>query len=359
MNILYVAYPLLPVSENSAGGAEQMLWTVERKISARGHQTGVAACSGSRIAGELVATGDTPGQADAFEQRNAEHCASVVECVSRRESLGHAFDLIHDKSGHFWRCASALNTPVLATLHLPHHMYRGDMFDNIAPNVYFNCVSQSQAQEFRDLPRFMGVVPNGIAVERFGLQAIKGDYLLWIGRICEEKGPHLAIDVAERAGMPLTMAGVVYPFSYHQRFFAREIAPRLGGLNYIEWPSFDAKLKLLQNARALLLTSTVNETSSLVAMEAMACGTPVVAFRRGAFPEVVADGITGFIVDDVEGMAAVVHRTSDINPEACRARVEQEFSASRMAAGYETLYERVVAEARRDSSEMRVPSSAA
>lgn len=343
MKLLYVAYPLLPINENSAGGAEQMLWTVEREMATRGHETAVAACCESQVAGELIGTGDPSDEPDRFEQRDAEHSSNVVEGVLQRESAGQPFDLIHDKSGRFWRCASALNTPVLATLHLPRHMYSPQIFENIAANVYFNCVSESQARTFGDLPRLLGVVRNGIAIERFPFQRRKGDYLLWFGRICEEKGPHLAIDVAERTRVPLVMAGAVYPFSYHQQFFTREIAPRLSGITYIEWPSFEEKLKLLQNAHAVLLTSTVDETSSLVGMEAMACGTPVVAFRRGAFPEVVEDGVTGFIVDDVDDMAKAVGRVDQISPKACRERVEAQFSSNRMATEYEKLYKKVAA----------------
>lgn len=358
MRVLYVAYPLLPVTENSAGGAEQMLWTVEREMASRGHETAVAACSGSGVAGELIATGDASDEADRFEQRDAEHCANVVECVLQRESLGKAFDLVHDESGRFWRCGSALNTPVLATLHLPRHMYSPRLFENIAHNVYFNCVSESQARTFGDLPRFAGVVKNGIAIERFSLAQHKGEYLLWIGRMCEEKGPHLAIDVAERAGVPLVMAGAMYPFSYHQQFFAREIAPRLSGITYIEWPSFEEKVKLLQNARAVLLTSTVDETSSLVAMEATACGTPVLAFRRGAFPEIVEESVTGFIVETVDAMAQAVGRVGQISSKACWERVERHFSASRMTADYEALYDRVIGW-QKGSPEFQLPVSAA
>lgn len=341
MNILYVSYPLLPVTEHSAGGAEQMLWTLEREMHARGHATSVAACASSRVAGDVIATGYATREADTFEQRDAEHCAAIVEHVLQSDASSQSYDLIHDKSGSFWRCASALRTPVLATLHLPRHMYRSELFQDVSPNVSFNCVSQSQAESFQDLPRFVGIVSNGIAPERFPLREQKSDYLLWIGRTCEEKAPHIAIDVAQRAGMQLVMAGAVYPFSYHRRYFAREIAPRLADVIYIEWPTFDEKLVLLQNARAVLLTSTVNETSSLVAMEAMACGTPAIAFRRGAFPEVIADGVTGLLADDVEQMVAAVERVGEIKPFRCRQRVEREFSAARMAQDYERIYERI------------------
>ncbi len=148
------------------------------------------------------------------------------------------------------------------------------------------------------------MVQNGIALERFPFCSEKQNYLLWLGRICEEKAPHLAIAAAKQAGTPLILAGQVYPFSYHQQYFEREIRPWLGAdVEFVDSPVFQRKVDLLRNARALLLTSTAEETSSLVAMEAMACGTPVIAARRGAFPEIVAHGETGFVVDDVNAMA--------------------------------------------------------
>ena len=216
-------------------------------------------------------------------------------------------------------------------------------FEKVSPNVFFNCVSQSQAASFRDLPNFLDVIENGIEVEAFPFTREKNEYLLWLGRICEEKGPHLAIAAAQQAGVPLVIAGQVYPFRYHQEFYAREIRGHLNGrVRFVDTPTLDQKLKLLANARALLLTSTAEETSSLVAMEAMACGTPVVAMRRGAFPEVVTDGETGFVVDSIEEMAQALGKLDRISSEACRTRVKQHFSASRMVQEYQELYRRVL-----------------
>ncbi len=342
LSILYVAYPLLPVSEDSAGGAEQMLLAVEQQMSAAGHRTVVAAAAGSHVAGRLLATGRAASAQDQYEAREREHSRRILEYLRLHPD---EFDLIHDQSGSFFQRSAACPVPVLATLHLPRAFYREKWFQNAPMNLSFNCVSQSQARTFDDLPNVVGVVQNGIAVDRFPFTAEKQNYLLWVGRVCEEKAPHLAIAAARQARMPLVLAGQVYPFTYHQKYFEREIAPRLSegsDVRFINTPSFAEKLDLLRHARALLLTSTVEETSSLVAMEAMACGTPVVSFHRRAFPEIVNDRETGFVVESVEGMVAVLGSLDQISPEACRSRVERHFTASRMAQDYQETYRQLL-----------------
>jgi glycosyltransferase involved in cell wall biosynthesis len=345
--VLYVAYPLLPISEHSAGGAEQMLLAVEREMHARGHSTAVAACAGSQVAGELFATGGGAETADQFEHRSQEQTRFILDWL--HGGAAKRFDLIHDMSGGFWQHADGLPIPVMATLHLPPQLYKHANFSVVPPCVSFNCVSQSQMCEFRDLPRVLGVAPNGIPVKKFIEPIVPTrdrEYFLWLGRICEEKGPHTALDVAHAAGAKLILAGTVYPFLYHQKYFAREIIPRLKRARtrakYVPQPTFAEKVDLIRNARALLVTSEVNETSSVVAMEAAACGTPVVALRRGALPEVVAEGVTGFVVDDAEQMASTLSRVSEISPQDCRAYAQQHYSARRMADAYEDLYRKLM-----------------
>jgi glycosyltransferase involved in cell wall biosynthesis len=345
MRILYVAYPMLPVTASVPGGAEQVLWTLEREMAARGHATVVAACDGSQVAGKLVATGAAPGELDALERRKLEHEDAVIAEIARANAAGAPYDLVHDEGGSFWQRAREVSIPVLATLHLPRSVYWRRAFDAVSVNVYFNCVSQSQLLSFMDVPHMLGVVANGIRIEDFPAPTgSEGKYLLWIGRICEEKGTHTAIEVAQRAGLPLVIAGGVYRFSYHQNYFEREIWPRLddAGIRRVEPPSFDEKLKLLAGARALLVTSSVEETSSLVAMEAMACGTPVVALRRGALPEIVNSGTTGFLADTTGEMVSAIARVGELDPIACRTHVEKNFSSVRMADSYERIYAHVV-----------------
>jgi glycosyltransferase involved in cell wall biosynthesis len=360
LRILYIAYPMLAVTQTSCGGAEQVLWTLEAEMARRGHQTVVAACQGSQISGKLFVTGAPPRQPDRLEERNAEHTARILAMLDRIQRSDARFDLVHDQSGSFWRHARAVDAPVLATLHLPRSFYPDGSFAHPPENLFFNFVSESQRREFLPSPRVCAVVRNGIRLQEFPPPpARRGNYLLWLGRICEEKGAHIAIEVARLTGHKLVIAGDVYPFSYHQAYFDREISPHLEEHSpivcYVRRPDMARKLDLLRHAKALLLPSLVNETSSLVAMEAMACGTPVLAFRRGAIPEVVADGVTGFLVNTVVEMAGAVGRVEQLDPWSCRAHVENNFSAPRMAEDYERLYLELV---RRHAGDLHLGTAA-
>lgn len=352
MRILYVAYPLLTVSDESAGGAEQILWTLEREMARRGALTTVAASAGSHVSGEFFSTGDPCTHPDDYERRRVEHEDRVVDFVRRREREGRPFDLVHDQSGSFWKRAAEIDSPVLATLHLPRSFYPAGSFDMVPENVSFNCVSDSQARSFADLESLIGVATNGISLDRFAgddgadVQRGVGDHrgLLWLGRICEEKAPHLALEIAACAGLPITIAGQIYPFSYHQQYFEREVAPRLRDIpdaEFVSAPSAELKRLLLRQAKALLITSQADETSSLVAMEATASGTPVIAFRRGALPEVVQDGVTGFLVEDAAQAVLALQRISSVSPKACVQYAQENFSAAKMAERYSTIYEQL------------------
>jgi glycosyltransferase involved in cell wall biosynthesis len=331
--LLLVAYPLLPVSETSAGGAEQILWTLERELVRRGWETEVAACAGSRVSGRLLATGEAPQVRDGFAEREREHTERVVAACADEE-----FAMVLDHSGHFFRHAARVHAPVLATLHLPREFYATGAFEGLAENVHFNCVSKSQRSTFMDVARVLGVVRNGIEVERFPWSGQKSDYVLWLGRVCPEKAPHLAIAAAERAGLPIVLAGQVYPFQWHQEYWEREVKPRIDGdrVRWVPLPSFCEKAKLLREARALLVTSQVAETTSLVALEAMASGTPVIAFDAGALREVVPQS-AGFIVENVAAMAEACGVVSGLCAQDCREWVEVEYSAESMADGYEGI----------------------
>ncbi len=335
------------MSEHSAGGAEQVLWALEQAMHKAGHTTTVAAADGSQIAGKLFSTGPAADELDRFETRAPEQTRRIIDWL--RAGATADFDLIHDMSGGFWEHAGTVELPVLATLHLPRSLYTNVDFSRIPDRLSFNCVSQSQMSEFSDLPHVLGVIQNGIALDRFESAFVPQshrEYLLWLGRICEEKGTHTALDVAQAAKAKLIVAGTVYPFLYHQKYFAREVIPRLKRAGtqakYIQRPAFTEKVDLLRNAHALLITSDINETSSIVAMEAAACGTPVVALRRGALAEVVADRVTGLLVNDADEMIAALSQVSSIDPRKCREHAEEHYSAEGMRGEYEDVYRRTL-----------------
>jgi glycosyltransferase involved in cell wall biosynthesis len=208
----------------------------------------------------------------------------------------------------------------------------------------FNCVSMAQQRTFPPLPTMLPPISGGVLVERLQARHAKRDFALALGRVCPEKGFHLALDAAALAGVSLLIAGQVFPYPYHQHYFDEQILPRLGPRARFLGPvGFARKRRLLTAARCLLVPSLVAETGSLVAMEALACGTPVVAFPAGALAEIIEPGVTGFLVNDVREMAKAIHAAGKIDPERCRAAAAERFSLERMVERYFAVYERLAA----------------
>jgi len=182
-----------------------------------------------------------------------------------------------------------------------------------------------------------------VDVDRLDARIAKGNFALAMGRICPEKGFHLALDAAHRAGVELLLAGRVFPYESHREYFKNEIVPRLDNLRRFVGPlRFGKKKRLLAQAKCLIIPSTVAETSSLVAMESFACGTPVIAFPSGALPEIVEHGRTGYLVGNVKEMARSLLKIDQLDPEACRRVAQSRFSARMMAARYMDLYDRLI-----------------
>ena len=192
-------------------------------------------------------------------------------------------------------------------------------------------------------PALVAPIENGVPVERLAAaRHARRGFALVLGRICPEKGTHLALAAAHRAGVPLVVAGEVYGYAAHRDYFEREVRPRLDPRRRFVGPvGFARKRRLLAAARCLLVPSLAAETSSLVVREAAACGTPVVAFPNGAIADAVVEGVTGFLVGGMEGMAEAIGRTGAIDPAACRAVARDRFDERAMAARYLDLYGRL------------------
>jgi glycosyltransferase involved in cell wall biosynthesis len=206
-----------------------------------------------------------------------------------------------------------------------------------------NCVSWSQHRCCPRSSHLLEPIPNGVDVDLLEGKAAKRGFALAMGRICPEKGFHLALDAAHRAGVELLLAGQVFPYESHLLYFKNQIQPRLDGLRRFVGPlGFSRKKRLLAQAKCLIIPSLVAETSSLVAMESLACGTPVIALRSGALPEIVEHGRTGFVVSDVRGIARALLKVERLDPDDCRTAAQVRFSAHSMAEKYLGVYEQLI-----------------
>jgi glycosyltransferase involved in cell wall biosynthesis len=334
MNVLSVAYPLLPVGPDSAGGAEQILFLMDRGLVAAGHRSIAIAGKGSQISGELIESAIPGSEITDKVRQDAEH--AHIECI-RFALRCHAIDLIHFHGLDFYRYLPEQAVPILATLHLPVSFYPPHIFDDT--NILLNCVSKTQANSVPGTRR-PPVVFNGIDTERYRDGAGEKSFLLVLTRICPEKGVHVALEVAHRLELRLIVAGPVHPFRDHQIYFAEHVQPLLDEKRqYVGPVDLATKAALLAGARCVLIPSLVAETSSLVAMEAISSGTPVIAFRSGALPEVVEHSETGFIVDTEDQMIQAVQHTHEISSQTCRSRAALRFDARRMVNDYVELYE--------------------
>lgn len=292
------------------------------------------AADGSQLAGECIKAPSFHGEIteEQLQAAECEHLQLINSALSR-----YKIDLIHFHGLDFHTYLPAQQVLKLATLHLPPSWYPQSIFT--APDLHLNCVSSSQARTAPDGTK-LSVVANGVDVPSYRPDAIRTEGLLWIGRVCPEKGVHIALEVAHRAGLPAIVAGPVHPFHDHQLYFSERVQPLLDERRqYVGPVGLKQKRQLLGQASCLLIPSLVAETSSLVAMEAISSGTPVVAFRSGALPEVVEDGLTGFIVESQEEMTQAVLRVSDISRQKCVEVARSRFDAARMVLDYLKLYE--------------------
>jgi len=246
-------------------------------------------------------------------------------------------DVVHDHSLAGPLLAAARRPPTVVTVHGPVTDDLELYYRSLGESVGLVALSNAQRRAAPDLP-WMGTVHNALGLERFPFQDTKGDWVLVLARCAPDKGVHIAIDAAREAGRRVVMAlkcGEPRERDYFEEF----VEPRLGpDVDYIGEASTDDKMKLLAGASCLLFPICWEEPFGMVAIEAMACGTPVVAFRRGALPETVLDGVTGVLVSRPEELPAAIQRADSLSPLACREHVERRFSSAGMAAAYEQVY---------------------
>ena len=340
LTVLSVAFPFAPVGPCGAGSAERILAELDAALVAAGQRSLVVACAGSLIAGELFSA-PMPERALISESDRRWHRWRFQAAIDRALSR-HRVDLIHMHGVDFDQHVLPPEIPVLVTVHVPIGWYRPEAWATFAERAQFQCVSSAQRSAAPKLLAEAPVIENGIPLPQVRVDREREDFALAVGRICPEKNVHEALEAGTLAGTQVLLGGHVFPHGDHGEYFSEKIEPLLDqeGIahRFLGPIETDRRVRLLARAKCLLLSSRAQETSSLVAMEALGVGTPVIAYRAGALTEIVEDGVTGFLVDSVEEMADAIGRLGQIRAEDCRAAAERRFSRDRMVHDYFELY---------------------
>jgi glycosyltransferase involved in cell wall biosynthesis len=340
LRVAMLAPPWIPVPAPGYGGIEEVVRLLTEGLAARGHAVTLFAPPGSDSAAEVAAVLEEPYPDDIQKaQFEADHVASVFAAVDAAAREGRPYDVVHDHTGHTaLAMADRVSAPLVHTLHGP--------FDERACRFYARhgrkaCIVAISQAQLDAAPPEMGegrVVHNPIDVGEWPFAADKGEAVLWIGRMSPDKGPDRAIAAARGADVPLVLAGPVQPGQ--EAYFAEHVEPHLGddGVEYVGEADSSRKRELYTQARALLMPIRWPEPFGLVMVEAMACGTPVIAFPEGSAPEIVEDGRTGFLAGDEREMAAAIGRLDEIDPAECRRSCEERFGVDTVVEGYEAVY---------------------
>jgi glycosyltransferase involved in cell wall biosynthesis len=339
MKVAMLAPPWIPVPPPGYGGIEQVIALLATELTGRGHDVALFAAPGTESQAEVLSPLEHPHPDEI--QMSLYEVDHVASAFARIEEAQEPFDIIHDHCGFAaFAFADRIDTPVIHTLHGPFTDETSAFYARHGYKAKAVALSRYQAEQAPDELDVVAVIGNPMVVDDFPLRPEKDDYLLWIGRFNDDKGPNRAIAAAKEADMPLVLAGPVQPGQ--GEFFASEVEPDLDGsrIRYIGEVG-EEKADLYAGARALLMPIRWPEPFGLVMTEAMACGTPVIAFPEGSAPEIVLDGETGFVVEDEGEMAAAVGRLGEIDPERCRESARERFDVAAVAEAYEQAYERV------------------
>ena len=339
MKIAQIAPPWITVPPAGYGGTEWVVQQLCDGLTAAGHDVVLYATGDSHTAAELCALfprqmPEVMGQS-AFDARHVSFAFADIE--------QQPFDIVHDHSGFLGIAFSRyLAPPMVHTVHCAFDSTAYGFYEQFKTEVAYVGISEYQQSMGPEGMNWAGLAYNAIAVEQWPYTPRKDDYLLAFGRVCEAKGFHHSIEAAKRLGRRLIMAGVLQ--DQYRDYFEAKVEPLIDGeqIVYEGEVSDERKRELFAHAHAFLFPITWPEPVGLVMIEAMACGTPVVAMRQGSVPEVVDHGVTGFVVDDLDEFVAAVGRVGEIDPAVCRRTVEERFTVRRMVADYEAVYRRVL-----------------
>jgi len=333
LRIALVAPPFYAVPPAGYGGIEAVVAQLADGLVRRGHQVTLLAAAGSRTEARLLPTFDEP-QWPRLGRPEPElvHAARVAEQLAELRP-----DVVHDHSAIGPALARDRSVPTVVTSHGPATGEWGEYLAAAGDSMHLVTISQSQVDLTPTLP-WRAVVHNSLDAAAVPWRGDKENFVVWLGRFSPDKAAHLAIDVAQQAGRRIVLAGKCSEPD-EQEYFDAEVEPRLGpDAEYLGEMDAAAKYELLGRAAALVFPLQWEEPFGMVLLEAMACGTPVLSLARGAVPEVVVDGVTGFVREEPEQLVECLGMLDQIDPGACRQHVERAFSPAAMVAAYEQVY---------------------
>ncbi len=337
LRIGIVAPVWFEVPPSAYGGIEWLCAWLTEGLTDRGHEVTLIGAGRSRTRARFLQTFAEPPS-----QRLGESMPEVLHAAVAEEHLRELEPhVIHDHTLCGPLQAGGRTTSTIVTAHGPVSGELGSYFRKLGDAISLVAISNAQRTEAPDL-NWCATVHNAIPVNEYPFRADKEDFLLFLGRMSPDKGAHLAIEAAREAGRPLVLAGKCNEPA-ERAYFDREVRPRLG--DDIEWiGQADAgrKKDLMSRAHCFLFPIRWAEPFGIVMVEAMACGTPVVALRGGAVNEVVAEGVTGYICDKVPELPACIEKAGHIDPYVCREHAMNEFDVGKMVEGYEKVFQQTV-----------------
>jgi glycosyltransferase involved in cell wall biosynthesis len=336
MRVAVIGPPFIAIPPPAYGGTELFIGHLATELHRMGHEVVVYANGDSRLPCEVrwrYPHGDWPPDGSQRQQLEyGDHLGWAVHEASLWADVVHLNDPLALPFTRY------VERPTLLTLHSPADPDTSQLFARYPEIDYVAIAEWQKARE--PMPK-VHVVHHGLPMEQYEVSEEKEDYVVFLGRIAPVKGPHVAIDAAKKAGVPIKLAGEIQPA--YRRYWETEVAPRIDGVHaqFVGQAGLAMKNELLKHARALLFPIDWEEPFGLVMIEAMACGTPVLAYPGGAVEEIVEDGVSGWICHDLDELAKRC-ASPGISPEACRAHVERHFSATRMAQGYLSVYRQIL-----------------